>query len=1798
MTHKKHPTNYRQTWWYKLLYTKIFEYELKEHHWPLIIASSLSIALIIIASYFSNVLAYNASDILGQHDRNNAITYTQDQIYGGAITAHGFYGPMSVLLDTNDHRLFVADYSNRRVLIFNLDENNNLIGYNANYVLGQPTLFSTPDSTVNSSTLATPSALGYDPTRKLLFVSDYGHNRIMVFDLNNGISDGMNAAYVLGQTNLYTNSTTTNANTLYGPMGLFYDNVSNTLYISEALNNRITVFDVNAIENGEAAIDVIGQTDFNSRSSGTSDTKLSAPRNITVANNTLFVADTSNNRILGFGLNDQHLPTDKIADLVLGQDNFTSSTSGITDSKLSSPYHVAYSATQNKLFVSDTSNDRLLAYDNSDGLTNGEAAINVLGQPDFTTNLAVGPSVNTLRSPRGLYIDEANQKIFASDNGNNRIIIYDISNINNGQDALGVIGQINESSQPEYQMGWANSSIPGKGLYGPRGVQIDSTHHRLFVGEEGAHRILVFELDNDNNLIDKQADYVIGKPNFYNNEMGTTASVSNLGAVRDISLDEIDNRLFVCDNTNNRIMIYDLNSLSSGMEANGVIGQINYTSSTAVTSQTGLSGPRGVYYEPTNKYLYVGDYGNHRVLVFDLSNGITSTASYVFGQTDFTSKTYSAAANKLKYPISISYNSSTKQLYVGDYGYNRILIYDLTNGITGNGMSATKVLGQPDFSTVSVGTTQSKMSSPYSTVLGSNTNTLYVSDQNNARILVYNIASIANGENAEAVLGQDDFTSVQYRTTQDGMMNFPGQIDFDRGNHRLYQTDANNNRVLIYNLPRVRHAAMPIALIGRAYSGNLAENGQYASGGGMTSGILPPGLELIGPTVFGIPTALGSYTFHMSISDALVDEPFYGDAGQLYDDGDITIEVTEPLNDWHYRKKITINSDKVTSTVTNFPLLIHLKTDTDLVNRALTNGQDIVFLPTTENWSTGYVNSLYQHRITNYNPTTGELTAWVNIPNLEPASTTEFYLYYGNPSAVDLQYSGEQPTSSDSNWNTLYAENQNIPEDFFTVSPELTTSSIDLSNWPYRKQITIHSEYVTTSVANFPVHLNLNSDNDLMLKGKSDGSDILFVPVNFSWSENNIDSRYQFEITSYSSSTGALEAYINLPHLNSSEDASFYLYYGNSSTLPTLTDANTQNGAATTTQSSTAWEQTVENNNLTGFYTLGAEELWQQDQFHLEVTGSHEQVLGDAQVVTLTLKNSSSSTVTNYNGEKSFTFFGASADGDDNHPTCSDKNNNDIAFGDNTLLNFVNGTATCTLKLYESETAHIYANNEFFSGPDNIAYSLEVRVGSAVQLIAPSSGSRPGILDEVFVNDRAITVKSRYIQLHFVPSKKASGFAVSNEGSFSNINVQPYQETADWVLSPEDGIKNIYTKFWYEQNGNSDPILTRVVLDTKVKITTPVAGEKNITTPFTVTGNSNSEAVVGINIGGTTYETKADKKGVFSVDILDQLPDGEYQITAWQYDKNKELGSSVSQKIIISGNKIENKKPNDKPEQQKPDEQKSEEGQNPNNSNIAAAAIELSSNMTMAEREETRKEIQNKSAFLLVLKQNSTNFAKDQATDITVTDNEQIQIVIRPKKEVHSIVGRLYKITDNQIAGNWYQKIKDYFLPSANAKITRELVDAYIFEHNQLDNIFSLSVNAPQKNGERYELVININNEDGTRVNIDKKITSAKTGVISSDGKPVTYARIEVQKYSQETNLYQTWAGELFGSENPIFSNKNGEYAVSLPAGQYHLLISAPGYEDYTSKIFVLPESDIINQDFTLVKTNFGWWNKLTGWLK
>jgi sugar lactone lactonase YvrE len=335
--------------------------------------------------------------------------------------------------------------------------------------------------------------------------------------------------------------------------------------------------------------------------------------------------------------------------------------------------------------------------------------------------------------------------VLVSDEGNNRVLIYNLP-LSNGQSANVVLGQ-----------GSFTTSAPALSateMNDPGGTAEDSLGN-IYVSDEDNCRVLQFKPPFTNGM---SASLAIGQPDLVTGTCNTTTQ-NGLRLPLSLAFDASGN-LWVADFGNNRILQYKP-PFANGMNASVVLGQANFTSGGAATTNSGLFGPHFIAFDSSGN-LWVADALNNRVLEFKspFTNGMA--ASVVVGQADFVSSVVATTATSLAFPTGVAFDSAGN-LWVGDAANNRVLQFKPPFA---NGMSASLVLGQASFTTSTSATTQNGFSAPFGIGFDSSGN-LFVPDSNNNRTLRFQ-PPFSNNQNADLVLGQANFTSATAATTATG----------------------------------------------------------------------------------------------------------------------------------------------------------------------------------------------------------------------------------------------------------------------------------------------------------------------------------------------------------------------------------------------------------------------------------------------------------------------------------------------------------------------------------------------------------------------------------------------------------------------------------------------------------------------------------------------------------------------------------------------------------------------------------------------------------------------------------------------------------------------------------------------------------------------------------------------------------------------------------------------------------------------------------------------------------------------
>ena len=271
---------------------------------------------------------------------------------------------------TDGTRVFVVDNLGHRVLIWNSIPTTSLTS--ANVVIGQPNFTS---STMGTSATLMNSPEGVAVCGSKLFVADSGNNRVLGYNSIPTVN-GQAADFALGQVDLVSAGTGNAAQAMNSPRGVFCDGTK--LYVADSTNSRVVIFNTLPTASNTLADVVVGQTNFGVGGTGNAANQMNGPEDVQVSGSRMYVADTSNHRVLYFN----SIPTvnNANADGVIGQPGFGSAIPNNPDalSGLQDPRGIASDGTN--LFIADTSNNRVVVH-TTPAPANGAAHNIVLGQP-------------------------------------------------------------------------------------------------------------------------------------------------------------------------------------------------------------------------------------------------------------------------------------------------------------------------------------------------------------------------------------------------------------------------------------------------------------------------------------------------------------------------------------------------------------------------------------------------------------------------------------------------------------------------------------------------------------------------------------------------------------------------------------------------------------------------------------------------------------------------------------------------------------------------------------------------------------------------------------------------------------------------------------------------------------------------------------------------------------------------------------------------------------------------------------------------------------------------------------------------------------------------------------------------------------------------------------------------------------------------------------------------------------------------------------------------------------------------
>lgn len=360
------------------------------------------------------------------------------------------------------------------------------------------------------------------------------------------------------------------------------------------------------------------------------------------------------------------------ANVVVGQPDFTTVLNNLTQTGLNSPTGVASDG--HILAVADTDNNRVLIW-SPIPTTNGAPATVVLGQKDFSSvQLATIVSSSSLRGPEGVWIQ--GQQLFVADSGANRVLIWNHIPTQNGQAADIVLGQSSFTSAPDNPPTTAQSMFSPVSVTsdGTRLYVTDLGNNRVLIwnhipttnGQTADIELGQpdFKSNASNNTAGICPSTGSGSSAVYPALCGASLSFPRF-ALSD------GTRLYVADGGNDRVLVYNSIPTANAARAQVVLGQqdefsnVNGVDTTLIASSAQVSSPQSLAWDGTN--LYVSDPWDLRVMVFtpgqnlisntaitnSASNNVFALGSVVFGGTINAGDTVTVTINGTAYTYTV-----------------------------------------------------------------------------------------------------------------------------------------------------------------------------------------------------------------------------------------------------------------------------------------------------------------------------------------------------------------------------------------------------------------------------------------------------------------------------------------------------------------------------------------------------------------------------------------------------------------------------------------------------------------------------------------------------------------------------------------------------------------------------------------------------------------------------------------------------------------------------------------------------------------------------------------------------------------------------------------------------------------------------------------------------------------------------------------------------------------------------------------------------------------------------------------
>jgi len=300
------------------------------------------------------------------------------------------------------------------------------------------------------------------------------------------------------------------------------------------------------------------------------------------------------------------------------------------------------------------------------------------------------------------------------------------------------------------------------------------------------------------------ASVVIGQLNFnsFGANQGGAVDSNTLDSPYDVKI--INDRLYIADRNNNRVLGFNSIPTSNNANADFVIGQDSLTTNAGGFANNQLDRPRNIEFGGGDFFTSHDSPG--RVHTWSSIPTSNINAEIVFGQSGFVNGTSACTQDKTGGTIAgVEYADG--KILVTDRTNNRVLVWNSVP--TTNGQAADLVIGQSTFELCAHNDKdQNNVTDPD---LEPNASTLYrpqtvwsdgnrviIVDESNTRVLIWNSFPTVNFQAADIVLGQSNFVSNIVPINTPTPITLKPYAAFSNGN-QIFVTDRFGDRVMIWD---------------------------------------------------------------------------------------------------------------------------------------------------------------------------------------------------------------------------------------------------------------------------------------------------------------------------------------------------------------------------------------------------------------------------------------------------------------------------------------------------------------------------------------------------------------------------------------------------------------------------------------------------------------------------------------------------------------------------------------------------------------------------------------------------------------------------------------------------------------------------------------------------------------------------------------------------------------------------------------------------------------------------------------